>query len=700
MPPRKRKAPASGGPAVKSAKASSVAIKSDDSVQLDGQYQWQWEEKPGSWLIFDDKIQISLSEAFNDKEDEYHVDDETVVSFLKPVRKTKKTGYQKRVRVGKKDKDCDNQVMIWSWEDGRKKRHYYSVSSVAQLENQPTAASMEVYSEGKLYNVDVKNKLHIPKFAMYREESDAKPEPPKPSSSKSKDAPASKGKIVKVESKPEEKVVEKTITVKGKAPVDNEYPSSSSVHVFYDDKDIWDCMLNQTNLQNNNNKYYLIQLLKSDTSTSYTVWMRWGRVGKKGQTSEFPCGPDLNEAKSLFVKKFHDKTKNDWYSRATFSKVAGKYDLLEMDYDTGGQVDEVDTSKVAKKVDVPDSTLDEQVQDLIRLICDIKAMEEAVVEMKYDAKKAPLGKLTKSQIKQGYSALKQIEQLLEKKDLGPKLTEACNAFYTRIPHDFGMKPPERITTLALLQNKMSLLEALGDIEIAVNVLKAGDQSINPVDRHYLSLECNLQPMNKSHEMYEILANYLQSTHASTHSQYSMQLLDIFSCDKDEGEASTVGNKMLLWHGSRLTNWVGILAKGLRIAPPEAPVTGYMFGKGVYFADCSSKSANYCFPTKTKNVGLLLLCEVALGKSRELLASDYYANKLPKGMHSVKGCGKNHPNPASKITKDGVNIPTGNLVDSGVNNPSGYTLQYNEYIVYNTNQIKMKYLFKVKFNFKY
>ena len=43
-------------------------------------------------------------------------------------------------------------------------------------------------------------------------------------------------------------------------------------------------------------------------------------------------------------------------------------------------------------------------------------------------------------------------------------------------------------------------------------------------------------------------------------------------------------RMLLWHGSRLTNWVGILSKGLRIAPPEAPVTGYMFGKGVYFAD--------------------------------------------------------------------------------------------------------------------
>ncbi len=39
------------------------------------------------------------------------------------------------------------------------------------------------------------------------------------------------------------------------------------------------------------------------------------------------------------------------------------------------------------------------------------------------------------------------------------------------------------------------------------------------------------------------------------------------------------NRQLLWHGSRMTNWIGILSQGLRIAPPEAPVTGYMFGKG-------------------------------------------------------------------------------------------------------------------------
>ena len=36
-----------------------------------------------------------------------------------------------------------------------------------------------------------------------------------------------------------------------------------------------------------------------------------------------------------------------------------------------------------------------------------------------------------------------------------------------------------------------------------------------------------------------------------------------------------------------------------------------FGKGIYFADMSSKSANYCFTTRSKNIGLVLLSEVCM-----------------------------------------------------------------------------------------
>jgi poly [ADP-ribose] polymerase len=47
--------------------------------------------------------------------------------------------------------------------------------------------------------------------------------------------------------------------------------------------------------------------------------------------------------------------------------------------------------------------------------------------------------------------------------------------------------------------------------------------------------------------------------------------------------------MLLWHGSRTSNYVGILSNGLRIAPPEAPHNGYVYGKGIYMADKVSLS---------------------------------------------------------------------------------------------------------------
>lgn len=49
----------------------------------------------------------------------------------------------------------------------------------------------------------------------------------------------------------------------------------------------------------------------------------------------------------------------------------------------------------------------------------------------------PAGKLTVAQIKAGYQSLKKIEDCIRDGQHGRALTEACNEFYTRIPHDFG-----------------------------------------------------------------------------------------------------------------------------------------------------------------------------------------------------------------------------------------------------------------------
>lgn len=48
-----------------------------------------------------------------------------------------------------------------------------------------------------------------------------------------------------------------------------------------------------------------------------------------------------------------------------------------------------------------------------------------------------LGKLTADQVLSGYAALKVVEQCINRNDFGDSLVQACNQFYTRVPHCFG-----------------------------------------------------------------------------------------------------------------------------------------------------------------------------------------------------------------------------------------------------------------------
>ncbi|KAL6103827.1 parp2 [Pungitius sinensis] len=619
---------------------------------------------------------------------------------------------------------------VWQWEGDEGQWEPYPPALCALLDSAVSSGDASVslpVGSGTSYEVDLKKMVQINPVTKYKrkirsqtvkpESSDDAGELAAQNSSaplkeeETEKQPAAKRKRAqsksqtKSEKTPKEEIksdeVVRTVIMKGKAPVDPECKAKlGKAHVYCEGNDVYDVMLNQTNVQFNNNKYYLIQLLQDDSGKAYSVWLRWGRVGKVGQSSLTACGGDLLKAKDFFKKKFSDKTKNDWERRASFEKVAGKYDMVFMDYSTSKKEDNQTAVDAAPKRRT--CKLDLKLQSLLELICDIKAMEECVLEMKFDTRKAPLGKLTTEQIRAGYAALKKIEDCLKKKGNSRDLLEACNQFYTRIPHDFGLKTPPIIHTEEELKEKISLLEALSDIQIAVKMVESSeDCDEHPLDRQYCSLQCQMQPLDSGSHEYKVVEKYLHSTHASTHCDYTMTLLDIFSVDR-EGERnnflSQMHNRTLLWHGSRLSNWVGILSQGLRVAPPEAPVTGYMFGKGIYFADMSSKSANYCFASQNNHVGLLLLCEVALGDSNELLDADYEANKLPAGKHSTKGLGRTGPHPRTSVNLDGVSVPMGPAVETGAGKDRGYSLLYNEFIVYNPAQTRMRYLLRIKFNY--
>ncbi|CAK67664.1 unnamed protein product (macronuclear) [Paramecium tetraurelia] len=490
----------------------------------------------------------------------------------------------------------------------------------------------------------------------------------------------------------------KKLVFTGKAPVD-EFVNNRDNYVVYEDAaKVYDCMMNQTNIigSNNNNKFYVVQLLKSKSSDTYFVFTRWGRVGVSGQQALQPCGGSLEAAKSGYEQKVRDKS------------VKGDYRILDKDYSIN--TDPKDAEKLEKlkedreKESYDKSKLHTKIKELVRLIFDMKMINNQMKEIGYDAKKMPLGKLAASTINKGFDVLKKISEELNKKSHNTTTLQTLTSeFYSQIPHDFGREKAPVINTAQLVKQKLEMLESIQQIQVATKILEEQkDDDTNVIDENFKKLGINMQYLDPSEDKVKIVKEFVKNTHCDTHKNYDLDVLDVFELQKDQDDnrfKKDIGNRMLLWHGSRLTNFVGILSQGLRIAPPEAPVTGYMFGKGVYFADMVSKSANYCAVTRENNTGLILLCDVALGNTNEKFYSDYYANNLPPGKHSTWGKGKTMPPPAQNIPFPGmpeVQVPIGKGAPSGVANTS---LLYNEFIVYDVAQIRLKYLIKMKWNYK-
>lgn len=429
------------------------------------------------------------------------------------------------------------------------------------------------------------------------------------------------------------------------------------------------------------------------------MFRSWGRIGTTiGGNKLQSYGGSVSEAIEEFRKLYRDQTGFEFGSTGQ-TKLPGRYYAIETDFGGEEQEKKVGTSKIKSELDQP-------VQDLVKLLFDIEGMKKAMLEFDLDMEKMPLGKLSQKQLGEAMKVLKTISEYVRDGATNAEFIGGSNQFYTLIPHDFGVERPPIINTTEMVNTKTEMLESLMEMEVAYGLLKEEetdtDEKVNPLDTHYKQLKTDLKPLAHDSEEFALLKKYVQNTHADTHANFELQIEDIFTVDR-RGEKrrykpfKKLHNRKLLWHGSRLTNYVGILSHGLKIAPPDAPVTGYMFGKGIYFADMVSKSANYCYTSRQNSAGLMLLCEVALGGQFECKAANY-VTKLPNDKHSTKGMGKTYPNAEeSHMRSDGVEIPLGKPVSDDKLKSS---LLYNEYIVYDVAQVNVQYLFKLNFVHKF
>ncbi|OHF01880.1 hypothetical protein CORC01_02758 [Colletotrichum orchidophilum] len=491
---------------------------------------------------------------------------------------------------------------------------------------------------------------------------------------------------------------------------------------------IYDASLNQTNASNNNNKFYRVQLVQD--GKTFKTWTRWGRVGEFGQCAVLGNG-SLDDALKNYDKKFKDKSGLPWVKRGDPPKP-GKYAFVERSYepdsDDDGDDDEGPAGDVKKDEeddeDMPDpvkSSLPQPVQDLMSLIFNHQYFREAMTSMNYDANKLPLGKLSKNTILRGFQVLKDLAALFNDSTLAdsqyhmtvPAATEhLSNSYYSLIPHAFGRNRPPIIGSGNMLKKEVDLLDSLSDMKVAADLMKVDrkNNDVHPADRQYQGLGMEeMTPLDPKSPEFTLLAEYLNGSKGSTHG-HSYKIQDIFRIERqgeverfEKSEFSSIkSDRRLLWHGSRVTNYGGILSQGLRIAPPEAPVSGYMFGKGIYLADMSSKSANYCASYNSGGQALLLLCEAELGDPMQKLTNaSYNAGDTAKagGMWSTWGQGNTGPSKwkdagcVNPSLKD-VQMPDVSVTPGPTNVPGAY-LMYNEYITYDLAQVRLRYLFRVK-----
>ncbi|KAF1745661.1 hypothetical protein GCK72_022108 [Caenorhabditis remanei] len=340
------------------------------------------------------------------------------------------------------------------------------------------------------------------------------------------------------------------------------------------------------------------------------------------------------------------------------------------------------------------------VKEIVMSIFKIENKKSELKPFKMDHNNIPLGRLSHNQIDLAYGVLKDLLNVLSEVPLDQmKIVDSTNKFHTIVPHNFGFKLPELIDTLDKVNEKVDLLKAIGDLQLdeICGIDSRTIPGVDPVDTHYKRLECSMTPLDKNSSDYVLIENFMKNTQGSTHVM-KCDLIDILEINRQWESTKfkkEIGNRRLLWHGSKRMNLAGILGQGLRIAPPEAPGTGYMFGKGVYFADMFSKSLSYC-RANSKDEAYLLLCDVALGKmDLRMQATDISKDTLPEGTQSVKGVGRECPS-GEFSHPDGFMVPTGEVHQQlqGTYNID-YFLLYNEYIVYDVDQIQIKYLVRVK-----
>ena len=307
------------------------------------------------------------------------------------------------------------------------------------------------------------------------------------------------------------------------------------------------------------------------------------------------------------------------------------------------------------------------------------AATTAVSLSRMGLKKNTVERVTEKQLVEGYAALGAVARAL---DAGAVPTETAFELYEAVPHHVGPQAP--VDSPAMLRMKIDMLDWLWAVR----------------SQHGGGLDVQVQALDEGDADRRRIVRAVDAAHGPTH-PFSLSVTAVYRVAQGAGErrwtkakSGDDANRRMLWCGMRPDSWVNTLQSGLQLPPAEAPAAGYKFGRGLYFADCPSKSAGLCDATPSQATHYLGVAEVALGSQRERPHASVGAGEEGY-FESTLGKGRVVPNPLHEVELASVPFDCGKMQPSKNDTSS---LLYNEYVVRAPSRAVVRFLVQVEFHF--
>ncbi|KAH3743951.1 uracil-DNA glycosylase [Pelomyxa schiedti] len=413
-------------------------------------------------------------------------------------------------------------------------------------------------------------------------------------------------------------------------------------------------VLHCTDLSNNENKYYCLELHYGGYS-NYRVFTHWGKTDEIDWRRSSSCGQKQCryvhtevQAQTLFQIILDEKLSE--YKQ---------YKIVDLNVSTIGSDKGIESGN-AKAPTVPTEShtpsssinLTPSVAHLVSLLFS-EATQSLISQLNVlitaRGIETPLGVLTSNQVAKGRSILDKIQSILLMAGPPGDIKKLSGEFYSLIPHKIGQSKSQissaLINNLSLLHQKQELLQLMDDV---LRVLSTGEASESALlTSKYRALHCTITEVEEGTPEYQ-------------------RLLECIREEDRDTFTSTIFNTKLLFHGSKAGNWLGILSRGF-LDPKTVLSMGVsrtdegLLGTGLYFTPDPLTAIKYT----TGSNRIIAAATVALGNIK-----DYYTHmptlvSPPQNYHSCHGV-KSQPELHSEFSDD-------------------------EYVIYDKTQQKLEYL---------